>query len=215
MQQFLHTALCFIINSTKLTDWLIFCATAAYAVIAAFQWRAIRDQANIGSTALLLTQRPQLKVRNIVVNLSDTTQIGAAIRGQFYVENVGGGIASITEIGCWVAHIQGNLPMKRMYEGLDPNNPSVLTATKDRQDRPQLRPGESGTVKMCPNPILEWKFTTAATPEPRRAQRLYVYGWIHYEDGLGIVRRCAFCREFDNALERFVPVDNPDYEHAP
>lgn len=215
MQQFLYSALRFIVHDTKVTDWLISLATAAYAVIAGFQWRAIGEQAKVANRALLLAQRPKLRVRNVVVTLSDTVRIGSPVRGQLYVENVGGSTASITEMGCWIAHIRGNLPMQRMYEGQDPSNPEILNTIKDRHGHAQLRPGESGTVSLLQSgTILELDYVTPATPEPHRTQRLYVYGWIHYSDAMGIVHRYAFCREFDTALERFVPVDNPDYEYA-
>jgi hypothetical protein len=31
---------------------------------------------------------------------------------------------------------------------------------------------------------------------------------------LGISRRTAFCRRYERQLDRFFPVDNPDYENA-
>ena len=43
---------------------------------------------------------------------------------------------------------------------------------------------------------------------------LYVMGWIAYSDDLGFVRRTAFCRELNNQTERFVAIDDRDYEHA-
>jgi hypothetical protein len=39
-------------------------------------------------------------------------------------------------------------------------------------------------------------------------------GWIEYSDGLGFIRRIAFCRKYDHDQGRFFAIDDPDYEHA-
>jgi hypothetical protein len=44
-------------------------------------------------------------------------------------------------------------------------------------------------------------------------KHFYVLGWIGYTDGLGIYRITAFCRRYANK-DRFLPVDDPDYEYA-
>jgi hypothetical protein len=84
-------------------------------------------------------ERPILIVRNIVLNSPSQTPApapdpwfyqGARLAGQFYVVNVGGAPAKITESGCWViwkANEQPfpGLPMRRPYEGQDGNRCSV------------------------------------------------------------------------------------------
>lgn len=90
---------------------------------------ALERQAGIAHDTLVLTQRPKLIVRNVV--LKSPQQVpppgpdpwfykGARLSGQFYVVNVGGTPATITESGCWVAwkvndRPLGRLPMKRPY----------------------------------------------------------------------------------------------------
>ncbi len=41
---------------------------------------------------------------------------------------------------------------------------------------------------------------------------LYFFGWLVYEDELKTPRTMYFCRHFSDARERFVPVEDPDYE---
>jgi hypothetical protein len=43
-------------------------------------------------------------------------------------------------------------------------------------------------------------------------KKLYLYGWIVYEDALKAPRTMYFCRRYRPKLGRFVPVDDPDYE---
>ena len=177
------------------------------------------------------THRPKIRVRNIVIRRPTPIHAaqpplfapGTLVSGQLYIANVGGTEAHITGIGCWVdvrKHISHEkrdaLPMERPYEGENPNIP--LT--------PRLMAGES-----TPLP-----FQSERPLEPDAANQLitgsggidgwwhlYVMGFIEYTDSMGTPcmgtssmgtpRRTEFCREFDPIGQRFVKVDNEDYEH--
>jgi hypothetical protein len=176
---------------------------------------AIERQADIARDTLVLTQRPKLIVRNIVLNspLQDPPlgpdpwfYQGARIAGQFYVVNVGGTPAEITRSGCWIIwkdkeQALPELPMRRPYEGQEGSNP-VLGA---------LRPGESKSGTFQSDDFL--------TNEYDRVRGgnwpLYVLGWVDYVDERKVKRRTAFCRKYDPHRRRFFAVENdPDYEHA-
>lgn len=45
-------------------------------------------------------------------------------------------------------------------------------------------------------------------------QGIFVLGWIGYRDDLGIFRQMGFCRRYESRKDRFVPVDDPDYEYS-
>jgi len=47
----------------------------------------------------------------------------------------------------------------------------------------------------------------------RNPQSLYFIGYIIYEDVLGGKRRMGFCRRYDETTERFITVNDPNYEY--
>ena len=172
------------------------------------------ESADTGRKALLLQFRPKLIVRNFAIPLR--AESGNAtyyffrnelVGGQFYVANIGAGAATITESLCKV-YLQkgGTLPMRRPYEGENGNNPVLgkikaggrLTAIFQSDDPLPISQLEIG--------MMGYDFSPSWT--------LYIMGWIEYSDDLGFGRRTAFCRQFDPKVNRFVPVTDPDYEHA-
>ena len=50
--------------------------------------------------------------------------------------------------------------------------------------------------------------------QPSDNLNVFILGWIEYRDDVKCKRRMAFCRRFDTMTNRFVPVDDCDYEHA-
>jgi hypothetical protein len=171
---------------------------------------AARDQAEIARKMFVLTQRPKLIVRNVVIKPPNPPAIRGGIElfqprygisGQLYVVNVGGTAAIIRECWCWGIAIQGALPMERPYEG-EMGYP--LTR--------RLTPGES-----MPITFENLKEIGGEGPLIRQGSNnwgFYVMGWIAYADDLGFVRRTAFCRVWNAAKRRLVAIDDPDYEHA-
>jgi hypothetical protein len=74
---------------------------------------------------LVLTQRPKLRIRNVVVRYPVPIhrqpfrlfEPGQPISGQFYVVNIGGTVARVVEGDCRVYWTEEGLPMERPYEG--------------------------------------------------------------------------------------------------
>jgi hypothetical protein len=176
---------------------------------------ALERQASIARDTLVLTQRPKLIVRNVVLKspLKEPPPVpdpwlynGARLSGQFYVVNVGGTPATITESGCWVVwkvnrQELAGLPMERPYESLSANNPV----------RGTLNPGKSAPGTFQSDDFLGDEID----PIREGLWPLYVMGWVEYTDERRVKRRTAFCRKYDANRRRFFAVeDDPDYEHA-
>lgn len=190
---------------------LILCAIGVAGIIAAyFTLREMKSATNVANKTLVLTQSPRIAVRAFY--LSEIKGVGAIhdspagihagsfCNGQFYIQNIGGTNARIKEIWTEI-FIDKALPMKRPYEG-----------KVGSQEEKTLKPGQStfylfGLLKPLEAQtyadIMEFKTTF-----------FYLLGWIGYTDVLGIYRITAFCRKYDTALNRFLPVDDPDYEYA-
>ena len=47
-----------------------------------------------------------------------------------------------------------------------------------------------------------------------REEIIYFFGFITYRDGIGNLRRTAFCRMYDPKVKRFTIVHDPDYEYV-
>jgi hypothetical protein len=171
--------------------------------------RAATRQAKVSEDTLILTQRPRLIVRNVVVKRSENTvpprplfERGSPVSGQFYISNIGGTPARIIEIGCWVEWYTGNFPMERPYEG------------KDGYRLPT-------PIILQPSQSTPWTFISERIMGDEANKILFnnegwgiiVLGWVAYRDDAGIERRTAFCRRWSVDRKRFMPVEDTDYQH--
>jgi hypothetical protein len=191
----------------KLDEGLAETRKAAATVSA--QAEAAREQAEIARTLFVLTQRPRLVARNVVIAMPRPPAIideipifepRHEISGTLYVMNIGGTVATTKECWCWGISMQGELPMERPYEH------EVGIPLEYR-----LRPGETLMV-----PFRNLKEIGDEGPLIRQDTNkwsFYVMGWISYADDLGLVRKTAFCRKWDAVKRRLLPVPDPDYEH--
>ncbi len=187
------------------------------AKLMSMQTDAIEKQKEIARQAHLAAYRPRLSVRNIVIKRVTKTwptmremAIGTEDVGQLYLVNNGGYPAYITDGLVMVYNTAKScLPMERPYEGKNGNI--------GRFSAPLL-PGQAFPV---PIPFYEDLITLPGQPQTidERPHR-YVMGWFEYQDlrfeqetGTPIVRRTAFCRYFDPQKQRFVHVNDEDYEH--
>lgn len=187
-----------------ITDW-------ALVAIGLLQWRvyvrqaAILDkQTTLNHQNYLLTHRPKLRVRNIVIKSSLFAR-GQIVHGQFYVDNIGGTNAYITESHCEFLWNVNGLPMERPYEGKDGNNPIAKNT---------LIVGSVGVAALFSSaPNL---YPDLPPPGTEPTNRAFFMGWIEYLDDTGLKRRTIFCREFlqRDGSARFWPAPNdPDYEY--
>jgi len=173
--------------------------------------KAATRQAKVGEATLILTQRPRLIVRNVVVKRWENVvpqpgplfERGMPIHGQLYISNVGGTPARIVEVGCWVEWVQGPLPMERPYET---KNPYELSHPIE------LQPSQSTPWPFSSEEVMDTQTASLVTLNSNNWS-IYVLGWIGYKDNAGIKRRTAFCRCWNFTKQRFLAVDDPDYEH--
>jgi len=187
-------------------------ATAANAANASAE--AAKLEAYAAQQMLVLTQRPKLRVRNVVVKYPVPThrppfrifEPGQPISGQFYVVNIGGTVARIVVGDCRVYWTLQGLPMERPYEGQELETPVPPI---------KLEAGQSTLVPFQSRQAMGPEGDDIGTFA--RGWRLYVMGWVEYTDDLNNPRRTTFCREYrqvpDTSFGSFFPVDDRDYEH--
>jgi hypothetical protein len=114
-------------------------ATVALAYVS---WRAATDTRR----ALILAQRPRIRIRNVVVRVprfygGRVFHPNELVLGQLYIVNVGGAEARLIEAHCemyWTNPGVDTLPMERPYEGQNARFP-----------------GRLGTRTICPPPLWE------------------------------------------------------------
>lgn len=191
---------------------------AAFTIVLTFvtnrQAKLTKDAIELSRRELISNYRPRLRVRNVMAtphNPSMVYRIGIfqadqLVRGQLYVVNFGGSVATITESHCIVFWNKSGLPMRRPYEGESGNHQIPKGRLEAGQSTPgSFQSGEPMTVE------------SAKTIGTQNGTRLYVMGWIEYADDLEIKRRMSFCHEYrrkDRSSDgRFYAVDDLDYEH--
>ena len=179
---------------------------------------AAADQAKVARDEFLLVHRPRIHVRNIVVHQQDSTpyvmredffRLNEQVRGQFYIANRGDVDAWVTEILTIVRWFGvSHLPMERPYEG----RVGDKYASPIRIPAGRSHPRTFASTKLMDNAAFNILAGTKG--------RLYVMGFVEYRDRREIIRgmgsrtyRTAYCRVFDPATRRFVPVEDADYEH--
>src|SRR5207247_1244705 len=202
---------------SALSGWLFLLQLCAYRKQGHILEQSLADNRR----TFVVTQRPKLIVRNVVVKQPKSVhgrdpylfEPGHPVIGQFYVANVGGSRAHIIESLCWVRALQGiNLPMERPYEGEYGNNPVPIC---------DLNPGQPITAIIGAPPDATFIPTQAQSDGIRSSDielgmlgatrwSRYILGWIDYRDDIGIDRRTAFCSRYEPATGRFVKVYDLD-----
>lgn len=181
----------------------------AVAYFTARQLQVSREQKAIAARQLIIDKRPRLSVRSVLLHSEITPRWpplhlfagDKRAEGHFEAVNTGGTPATIVRVRCEVWWRNTSLQMRPPPCGGD-NLPGVaalkLTAgqaaeigfTSDR---------EIGDAGMCVR--LGWD-----------DYRLWVVGWIDYDDDLGTRRRTRFCRRWNHETGGFVRETDPDYE---
>ncbi len=169
--------------------------------------QAAKDAVDISQKSLVLSQRPKIVLRafyfsetrgvGAVYYVANGVETGSLCGGQFYIVNCGGTRARLQEIWCNVFIVE-RLPMKRPYEGETGIVQEVI-----------LMPGQSTTFLFGLMQPLEAEIAGRIA---REETSLYVLGRVGYIDDLGIYTDIPFCRRYDRMKDRFVPVEDRDYE---
>ena len=175
---------------------------------------SVKIQAETMQKELVLTQRPKLRIRDVIIpDLRDRFPKNKIPNGEFYIVNVGGTPAKITNVGCWVEWLSGGLPMKKPYDGESPNCPNAVST--------KLQAGQGFPLKFIDNRHTwerAWDYIFMGSGD----MPLYVMGYVEYIDDIGTPRRTTFCRQYRwpegeihelGRERRFFPVDDSDYEN--
>lgn len=189
-----------------ISQYLIFITSVIYAGIALKQLLAIHRQADIANKTLLLMQRPKLRIRNVAVKpipLADnaTQLLQQPLHISFSIVNVGNAVAQNLKRDCIAFFTSSPLPMPLLYA----ERPSLPIAGNI-----SLRPGETHQVTLYSSQPLD-----DVQPGTMNVhfEKLYIMGYVEYEDELNLTRRTAFCRRLTADTRYFIAEENPDYEH--
>lgn len=159
--------------------------------------------------SLILSQRPRIEVRRIVINadivdgllnFANVNQIPEEVTGTFEIVNTGSTTARVVAMECRVF----------LWEQI----PAAISRTPldfIRIEPIKLLPGVYGT-RTFRGSIAALDIYIAHGEN--RSLCVYIVGLVGYEDELGNYRSTSFCRRMDQAFGRLVKTNDPDYEHA-
>jgi hypothetical protein len=176
---------------------------------AALAARASRRSAETAHRALVLTQRPRVRVRQVYLDDPPDALMQEArpIRGKFTMVNIGGVDAKVIVWRCEVCFGSNIRPIWRL---------DVAVSDAER-DVP---------IVLAPGVHTELPFVSDRTLSPPLAHELfygakgatlYVIGRITYEDELGVNRITGFCRQWGTPRgedrPRLYDFDDPDWKY--
>jgi hypothetical protein len=151
--------------------------------------------------SLTLARRPRIMVRNVVVgDLDQVLMKGTPASGTLQCYNSGGSAASV--IGMEVAlSILDKLPMASFHDAAERNNREAV----------RLPAGVYATMSFPVNVADSYSLYKDVR---QRKAGVYVIGSVSYRDEIGIQRETRFCRKYDWDAERFLTVNDSDYENS-
>jgi hypothetical protein len=171
------------------------------AKFAADNAAAADEAANVARQTLVSSFRPQIIVRSIALHTDWNLRYAFANRGGTRAHVVASNIT-----GTDITRVNGWLPAIPPYS----ENRDVLGEIT-------LAPGDyrDGSITLETGIIQQIK-------SDRESKRLgsgqpgsvHCLGYIQYRDDNGVVRYTAFCQVFNVQRDRFVAVDDPEYEYA-
>lgn len=156
------------------------------------------------------THRPKLIIRKVLLDEESGDYFTQASRSpsiQFNVANIGGSRATIIKSNATFAKIDGRLPAVPPYS-MDINTIKCAIREAGQSDPPETLDIEDVEVSHI---VSNWRGKTITNGD---SSQFYFFGYIQYSDGIGTVRRMAFCRRYNPATKRFVEIDDPEYEYA-
>lgn len=195
---------------TVSTDFLLCLLTAALVVVTAvLAWvtnelaKSTKQMAEdalktgeINRRALLIDKRPVVTVQQFEYDFD-------AKAGRLIVVNEGSTDGTITTSGLTIRLLRF-LPQLHPFMEYNTESPA-----------PNALP--VGKVLSAGLPYI-WEFNDSEenlSKDPEGSADIYILGFIHYTDTLGLLHQMKFCRKFDRNVSRFLPVTgDPDYDHS-
>lgn len=210
-------------------------AAVVYSVFAWEQWAAISQGTKVANRTLLLQFRPRLIVRHVGLltepdDMLVANEAGALrpvpIEAILIVTNQGGTQAEIVEGKITLRVLGGDsgleemlypkplLPQFDKHTGLPVYGDDPLQLTQRI-----IRAGERQIIKQTmaiADTVADDVRGYLATHPTRNVEHmaLVAYGYFRYRDRVERSYTTAFCRRYDRAEQRFVVVEEPDYENT-
>ncbi len=160
-------------------------ATLVMAVFTGVLSIVAYQQIQLARSEFLATHRPLLRVRYFKYTGSTETDLQVTF--------------TVVNVGKTTAHLLGS-SVQIAFFGDSPPTPVYVNGQNVTRRR-KLEPGASdeyGIDRKTKRPDHLW---------------LYVYGYLMYADDVGNTRTTAFCRKYLAGRDRFITVDDPDYEY--
>jgi hypothetical protein len=171
---------------------------------------AAQASADAARESIILTHRPKIIVRDMVIawlpllkrgtcvkKLNETQFDDWQLAGAFYMVNAGNQDATVVSLEQFLS-FDDFLPFEQPHEN------GVRKFIKIK-----LKPGESKRISFHPIAI--------GNPDTRTLTigvAMTAIGRLTYEDEIGNRRETGFARKFEMKRQRFIAMDDPDYEYA-
>jgi hypothetical protein len=152
--------------------------------------------------------RPKLILRHVTIkphsHPSNPIECGKPVQVEWTVVNIGDENAIIVKSNATVQLLPQPFPARTPF-----------SKDRDTMGTFEFLPGDDGvrTYTM----LSDLKFQNEGTKFQKlkyETNAIYFFGFIKYKDPTGSCKRTAFCRRYDIKAERFVIVDDPDYEYS-
>jgi hypothetical protein len=165
-------------------------------LISARQTDIQEKQKEISRLQFLTTHRPKIKIRQL--NKGNASVVDG-LPFTYMAVNIGDANATLVETNQTIVFSSGA-------------HGTLVNESKTKEPlNGMLAPGEFVVVKFREPEIINApyaaKINSGETP-------ICVFGYIAYADDLGKIRRTGFYRQYQGGLQRFVAIDDPEYEYA-
>ena len=200
------------------TNIVLVLITGALAIAAFKQWRATAkaaraaaDSASAAKKAILLTHRPRLRVRRVIVNELSNDHPDS-LSGFVRVANIGDTSATITRaVAFFSFQPNGALtPTDEVWQRL-----STLAVG----NAVELKPGDRTDIEIerldfSDGRWLGWISTAGYGPRAK-TESIFLIGRLQYSDELGNQREVGWCRKFEGMAGNglFLPVNDAEWEY--
>jgi len=189
--------------------WL---ATKASVDAASESAQAAKAAAAIAHQEFISSHRPSLVVRRAVLKIVRGRGLQDCPAIEYEVANVGGTAATLVEVNARV-WLRDTFPLRPEYAGEPEAGAGTLIHAGSYWPLSHYVNYGDEAQKL----MFMLGFTKTRVEAGHKPEELHIYfvGYVLYKDALGVARRTAFFRTFDELSQRFVVRQrDPDYEHA-
>ena len=169
-------------------------------------WKSGEKQIQLAREEFISSHRPKIILRSITIEPPSHSALpieeGKPIKIQGAVVNVGDTPTEIVDSNLTIL-VGGTMFHARTPFGSTSNNLNDI----------KLVPGGAYTFWITADHI-DFTNSSQIASLNRHEKIIYFFGFIMYRDGIGNIRRTAFCRKYIPETECFDIVDNPDYEYT-